>query len=83
MKYESNLSWQGKLEEFSDIQQKLLLALSPSKYRWRTKNALAKTTGMSGTEVDRVLSELISENLVRASFSKKRNIIFGLIERVE
>jgi predicted transcriptional regulator len=58
------------------------MALSSSKFKWRTKERISNTVGLSETEVDEILSNLMSLNLVRASISKKKNVIFGLTERV-
>lgn len=82
MSYLNNLTWQSDLSSYSDSQQKLLMALSSSKFKWRTKERIAKTVGLSETEADEILSTLMSLNLVRASISKKKNVIFGLTERV-
>jgi DNA-binding MarR family transcriptional regulator len=71
------------LDEFSPEEQKVLLALSHSRYRWRTRNRLLEVTGLDQKTLDRTLSRLISRDLVRPSFSKKKEIIFGLRERVD
>ncbi len=82
MAYLNRLKWQMELSEYGELHKKVLLALSHEKYRWRTRERIAKSTGMSESEVDRALEELISKDRVRASISKKKNVIFGLRERV-
>ena len=61
---------------------KVLLALSHDEYKWRTKERIAKSTGIGPGQVDSVLSQLIEKDKVRLSMSKKKNVIFGLRERV-
>ena len=82
MAYLNQLKWQKQLEEYSDNERKVLMVLSHEKYRWRTRDRISKISGLSESEVDKILSELIEKNKVRPSISKKKNVIFGLIERV-
>jgi hypothetical protein len=82
MAYLSGLKWQAELPQYSDDERKVLLTLSHDKSRWRTKERIAKTTGLPEDRVDSVLSGLMSQGKVRASISKKKNLIFGLRERV-
>jgi hypothetical protein len=82
MAYLTTLDWQRRLFEFDDNSKKVLLALSHEKYQWRTKERLVEVTGLSDTEVDKSLASLIEKKIVRPSFSKTRNLIFGLVERV-
>ena len=82
MKFESDLKWMEKLEEFSEDEQKVLMALSSSKYKWRKRENLSKATGLDETRTDEILSILIKRGLIRPSMSKSKNIIFGLRERV-
>jgi DNA-binding transcriptional regulator PaaX len=82
MAYLNKMKWQMELSEYGELEKKVLLALSHEKYSWRTRGRIAKSTGMSESEVDRTLEELISKDKVRASFSKKKSVIFGLRERV-
>lgn len=83
MAYRTDLKWIKDLPKFSDDEQKILLALSHENYSWRTRDRLIKLTGLEPKTFDTLLSALIEKNLVRPSFSKKRNIIFGLSERVD
>ncbi|MHC4087054.1 MAG: hypothetical protein ACYSWZ_01580 [Planctomycetota bacterium] len=83
MAYLNKLKWQMELSDYCEPEKKVLLALSHEKYSWRTRERIARSTGMSESEVDRALERLISMDKVRASFSKKRNVIFGLRERVK
>lgn len=82
MRYLTNLLWQNRLSELSENEQKVLLALSSIKYEWRTRKKLLKKTDLDDTKLDKTLSVLISKGFIRPSFSKKKNIIYGLIERV-
>ena len=80
--YKTDLKWLAEISKFSDKEQKVLLALSHEKYKWRTKERLASTTGLTNEQLDSVLASLIEKGYVRPSFSKKKNLIFGLRERV-
>lgn len=82
MAYLSECKWQKELPEYTEDQRKVLLALSHDRYRWRTKERVAKTTGIDPDRIDEVLSQLISKGKVRASLSKNKNVIFGLRERI-
>ena len=82
MSYLANLDWLKHLEQFDDEQQKVLLALSHERYRWRTKERVARVAGLSDEATEKMLSQLIKRGLVRASFSKSKSVIFGLRERV-
>lgn len=82
MSYRSDLDWLKHLEQYDSEQQKILLALSHERYRWRTKERLAKVCGLSEGETDKLLAQLIDRGLVRASISKKKHVIFGLRERI-
>jgi hypothetical protein len=75
--------WQKRLSDFTTEEQKVLLALSNSKYKWRTRERLLEVTGFDAKTLDTTLSRLIGKDLVRPSFSKKKEIIFGLRERVD
>jgi hypothetical protein len=80
--YETALIWLKRLGEFSEGEKKVLLALSNTKYKWRTKDRLLDVTGLPPAELESMLAGLIAKDLVRPSFSKNKNIIFGLRERV-
>ncbi len=82
MPYLTGLEWMKNLDEFSDEEQKVMLALSHNKYRWRSRDRLLEATSLSTKRLERTLAHLITDDLVRPAFSKKRNIIFGLKERV-
>ena len=82
MAYKKNLKWARKLPEFSEEETKVLLALSHDNYEWRTKKRIVKSTDFAPDQVDSVLAELIDKKMVRISMSKKKNVIFGLRERV-
>ena len=82
MAYLTNLKWISDFAEYSPEEKKVLLALSHDKYKWRTRDRLQGVTRMESKELDLTLAHLLEDDLVRPSFSKKRNIIFGLMERV-
>lgn len=82
MAYLNKLYWQADLSEFDEKQTKVLLVLSDDKFKWRSKERIAKITGMSDFELDEVLSGLMLRDKLRASISKNKNLIFGLRERV-
>lgn len=82
MTYLSNLEWMRTLQAFSDQEQKVLLALSHGRFKWRTRPKISKASGLSKDEIDRLLSNLIEAGLVRPSFSRTKKVIFGLRERV-
>jgi len=72
----------NQIGQFTPEQQKALLALSHDKYKWRTKERLMSVTGLNEASLEKALSELLGEDLIRPSFSREKNIIFGLAERV-
>ena len=82
MAYLTNLKWLGDLAEYTREEKKVLLALSHEKYKWRSWDRLHGLTRLESRELDLILADLLEKDLVRPSFSKKRNIIFGLKERV-
>lgn len=82
MAYRNNLKWMKQLNLFKPEEQKVLLALSHDKYEWRTRDRLIEITGFEPSQLDSLLSELIEKDFVRPSFSKTKNIIFGLREVV-
>lgn len=81
-KYRNDLEWQKQFDQFDPDEQKVLLALSHAKYRWRTRERMLEVTGLEPAKLDSALARLLSRRIVRPSFSKKQNIIFGLRERV-
>jgi len=83
MSYKTNLKWMATLETFSNPKQKVLLALSHDRFKWRTVPSILKASGLSKSEADRVLSELIEQDFIRPSFSRSKKVIFGLRERVD
>ena len=82
MPYLNDLRWMSNLDEFSEEEQKVLLALSHEKYKWRSRDNILQLTRMSKKRLDRTLSYLLIDDLVRPAFSENRNIVFGLKERV-
>ena len=82
MPYLTDLDWLTDLGEFSEEERKVMLALSHDKYLWRNRDRLLELTRMSPRKLDRTLGALIGDDLIRPAFSKRRNIVFGLRERV-
>ena len=82
MPYMTDLKWMSDLGEYSEIEQKVLLALSHDKYKWRSRDRLYQLTRISPRKLDRTLSDLLAEDLIRPAFSANRKIIYGLKERV-
>ena len=83
MAYLTTLKWMENLNDFNAKTQKVLLALSHEKFKWRTKDKISSKSGLSNDDVEAVLAKLLSKDIIRASFSKKKNLIFGLRERVD
>ena len=83
MGYRSDLEWMRHLKNYNTEEQKVLLALSHDKHKWRTKKRIMKVTGFDENELDSTISLLMERRVVRPSFSKSKNIIFGLTERVD
>lgn len=77
-----NLRWIELSPQLAEAEQKILLALSSDKWEWRTKDRLLAVTGLSREELESSLAGLIRRGLVRPSFSRSRNLIYGLVERV-
>ena len=82
MGYLTKLEWNKSLSDLSENEQKVLLALSHIKYKWRTRDRLLKVTNLDESTLDKTLSVLIHKSFIRPSFSKKKNLIYGLIGRV-
>jgi hypothetical protein len=81
--YLTKLKWMENLSSLSEPERKVLLALSSANYKWRTRDRLLSVTGLPATDLDSTLAGLIAKEFVRPSFSKNKNIIFGLRERVD
>ena len=83
MKYNvKGLNWAKNMEQYDEDEQKILLALSHNDYKWRTKERLGSATGLEKTVLEQKLAKLIDNEVVRPSFSKTKNLIFGLTDRV-
>lgn len=68
---------------FTPEQQKIVQALSDNDYQWRTIERLSAVTGLQEAALSAALTQLLREDIVKPSFSKKHNIIYGLRSRVE
>lgn len=78
-----NLSWVKQLPRFSDEEQKVLLALSDERYKWRTTKGIVAATGLDKSRVEEALATLIQDGFVRPWFSRNRDLIYGLVERLD
>ena len=84
MSYMTDLEWMRNLDEFSEEEKKVLLALSHDKYKWRSRDNILQLTRMRPKRLDRTLSYLLIDGLVRPAFGNtSRKIVFGLKERVD
>ena len=63
-------------------QQKIVLALSDTEYKWRSLKRLATVTGLEKSVMDAALTQLLKKDIVKPAFGK-RSVVFGLRERVE
>lgn len=63
-------------------QQKIVLALSDTEYKWRSLKRLAAITALEKDALDGALTQLLRKNIVKPAFGK-RAIVFGLRDRVE
>ena len=82
MPYMNDLEWMSDLDDFSVSEQKVLLALSHDKYKWRSRDRISQLTRINPRRLDRVLSGLLEEGLIRPAFSANQKIVYGLEERV-
>ena len=83
MPYRTDFKWIEKFSEYSQEEQKVMLALSHDKFKWRNRDRLATLTKIDEKELDGILAKLIQKGDIVPSFGKKsRRIIFGLKERV-
>jgi hypothetical protein len=78
-----NLSWPKQLTRWTDEQQKVLIALSHDRWRWRTKEGLLGATGLDRHALDEALAGLIQEGVVRPSLSRSGDLIYALADRLE
>lgn len=76
------LNWTKSFDHFNEDEQKVLAALSNEKYDWRTKSALERVTGCDTKQLDKTLSNLLKKEVVRPSFNRSKELIFGLKEIV-
>ncbi len=83
MAYLNDLKWMKQLTKFKPNEQKVLLALSNEKFKWRTKKKIREATGLDKDQVEKSLAHLLGDSWIRASFSKNKKLIFGLVERLE
>lgn len=76
------LSWSKQLERWSDDQQKILIALSHERFRWRTPLGLLAATGLDEGRLEGAMAELVKAGVVRPSLSNDGRLIYGLVDRV-
>ncbi|MGI4788651.1 MAG: hypothetical protein ACRYFS_07350 [Janthinobacterium lividum] len=67
----------------SPDQEKVIRALADNDYYWRTRDRMLAVTGIAPEQLDTALTQLLQQDVVKTTFSKKHNVIFGLRERVE
>ncbi len=77
-----DLVWREHPEDFSWAEQRILLALSTKRWRWRTHDNLQWVTRLPDDEFDGALASLMEDGLVRGWVSDDWEPIFGLTERV-
>ena len=82
MPYLSDLEWMNALDDLSVSERKVLLALSHSEHKWRGREPIGKLTHITGKRLDRTLAGLLEAGLIRPGFSKDRQVVYGLEERV-
>lgn len=82
MPYLTNLEWTGDYASYGPAAQKVLLALSFDKFKWRSVGRIRSLTGLDAKILDETLADLMDSSLVRPRFNKGRKIMFGLQERV-
>lgn len=83
MSFVKQLQWRESFEQFNPEEQRVLLALSDSRYLWRTLDRLEGVTRLDPKVVTDTLNNLIAEGWIRASVSRgRRQPVFGLVERV-
>ena len=82
MPYLDDLDWMSDLDDFSDAERRVLLALSHDKYKWRSRERIRQLTRIRPSRLDRVLSGLLEDDLIEPAFSADRKIVYGLKERV-
>ncbi len=83
MGFVKQLKWRQNFEDFSPEQQKVLLALSDSRYLWRTLDRLESVTRLRSRALTETINDLIIQGLIRPSVSRARKEpVFGLAERV-
>jgi hypothetical protein len=78
-----NLGWTRQLARFNHDERKVLLTLSDDRYVWRTKEGIIATAGIDKERVESILAALIEDGIVRPAFSRDRDVLFALAERVE
>ena len=77
-----DLRWREHPEDFSWEEQRILLALSTKRWKWRTHDNLQWVTRLPEHEFDHALASLMKDGLVRGWVSDDWKPIFGLTERV-
>lgn len=83
MSFVKQLQWRENFEHFSPEEQRILLALSDSRYLWRTLDRLESVTRLRSRALTDELNHLIADGWIRASVSRgRREPVFGLVERV-
>lgn len=78
----NELSWPKQLERWNEDQQKILIALSHERFRWRTTQGLLAATGLDEERLEGAMAELVKAGVVRPSLSKNGRLIYAIADRV-
>lgn len=83
MKFLESLKWRDEVENFDEGEKKICLALSDTKYLWRSFGRLEGLTRLDKKALAAKLDRLMADGWVRPSISAQSNEpIYGLVERV-
>ena len=77
-----DLDWRRHPEDFTEDEQRILVALSQKRWSWLTINSLRLSTRLPEPEFGDALASLMADGLVRGGRSEDWQAIFGLTERV-
>lgn len=83
MSFVKQLRWRKNFENFSPDQQKLMLAVSDTRYLWRSLDRLEGVTRLDPKTFTEALNDLMAQGWIRASVSQvRKEPVFELVERV-
>jgi len=78
----TGLDWVKHFSALTEAEQKVLVALSHDRWKWRSKKALESVTRLESSELDRTLANLVQRNIVSGGLSESGQLLFALAERV-